>query len=109
MNINPESLYRMAQSSSAPTPSGPGRRQGTPTPGSPGLRDDAFSLSTRAETFLSARTRLEGATSTSRSERIAQLAGLIARGEYKVDASAIADAMLADDATSQALGLGPAR
>ena len=109
MNINPESLYRAAQSASAPAPSSPSRRLAAPAEGVPGPRDDTLSFSARAEAYLSARTQLERAPEVSRAERVATLAGLIARGEYTIDTAALADDMLADDATAWALGFGPAR
>ena len=109
MNINPESLYRTGQSASTPAPAGAGRRAGSPAADAPALRDDALSFSAGAETFLSARARLDEVPQASRDERIAKLAELVARGEYSVDGETIANAMIADEPTARMLGLGPAQ
>jgi flagellar biosynthesis anti-sigma factor FlgM len=109
MNINPESLYRATQSSSTPQPAATGRRQGPRTPEASAPAGDALSFSARAETFLSARARLEALPQPSREERVAKLARLVASGAYAVDGQAVADAMLADEPTAGMFGLGTAR
>lgn len=109
MRIDPENLYRTTQSSGAGA-STADRRANTAGPAAtPDVQSGALSFSARAETFLSARARLDDAPETSREDRIARLAGLIARGEYVVDGEAVADAMLVDESTSKILGFGPAR
>jgi flagellar biosynthesis anti-sigma factor FlgM len=109
MNIHPEDLYRVTQSSSTPVPSTTGRRPGPRPDQAPGLRDDARSFSARAETFLSARARLDGTPQPSRQARVAELTRLVASGTYAVDGEAIAGAMLADESTARMLGVDPAR
>jgi flagellar biosynthesis anti-sigma factor FlgM len=68
---------------------------------------DGFTLSPGANRFHQLRTRLETVSEPRQSERVARLKALIDAGEYHVDGEKIARAMLADDATVAALGLGP--
>lgn len=69
----------------------------------------AIELSAEAQDFLRVRSRLDAVAPPSREQRIAELAGLVARGAYRVDGEGIADAMLRDEGTASMLGLPPAR
>ena len=75
--------------------------------GGDGRKADASSslqLSATGEQFVNLRTRLER-LDASRAEKVERLRDLVASGRYKVDSEAIAEAMLADPATADALGM----
>ena len=64
----------------------------------------SLQVSASGEQFANLRTRLEG-LDISRAEKVERLRELVASGRYKVDSQAIAEAMLADPATADALGM----
>jgi flagellar biosynthesis anti-sigma factor FlgM len=70
-------------------------------------RSDGLTLSRGADRFRQLRARLESLPEPQQSERLAQLKALVDSGQYKVEGEKIARAMLADEATASALGLGP--
>lgn len=86
----------------------PGTRTRGGAPGAGPTPSGTFEPSARARDLLRLRPQLEALPETSREERIARLAGLIARGEYRVDGERIARAMLRDPAIAEMLGLPPA-
>ena len=64
----------------------------------------SLQVSASGEQFASLRTRLER-LDASRAEKVERLRELVQSGRYKVDGEAIAEAMLADPATADALGM----
>jgi flagellar biosynthesis anti-sigma factor FlgM len=65
-------------------------------------------LSSGAEAFRHARTRLDGVVAVP-SDRVAALRARVAGGTYRVDGERIAATMLEDEATARLLGLGNGR
>jgi flagellar biosynthesis anti-sigma factor FlgM len=68
---------------------------------------DGLVLSAGADRFRQLRVRLETLPEPGQAAKVAKLKALVEAGEYKVDADQVAGAMLADDGTASALGLGP--
>ena len=64
----------------------------------------SLELSARGERFVSLRAKLD-TLDASRADRVERLRALVASGQYKVDGQTIADAMLKDPATADALGM----
>lgn len=71
---------------------------------SPDAASSSLQLSARGEKFVDLRSRLQG-LDASRAERVERLRALVASGNYQVDGATIADAMLKDPATAEALGM----
>ena len=72
--------------------------------GKPSDAASSLELSARGEKFVSLRSKLE-TLDASRAERVERLRALVASGRYKVDGQTIAEGMLADPATADALGM----
>jgi negative regulator of flagellin synthesis FlgM len=64
----------------------------------------SLELSARGERFVSLRAKLD-TLDASRGDRVERLRKLVASGQYKVSGQDIADAMLNDPATADALGM----
>jgi flagellar biosynthesis anti-sigma factor FlgM len=64
---------------------------------------DHLVLSARLEEFHRMRPRLEALSASPNADRVAELRRLIARGVYAIDARAVAEAMLDDEAVARAL------
>jgi negative regulator of flagellin synthesis FlgM len=80
----------------------PADRRGASAP--KGDASSSLQVSASGEQFAALRTRLER-LDASRAEKVERLRELVASGRYKVDSEAIAEAMLADPATADALGM----
>ena len=65
-------------------------------------------LSSQAQEFVRLRRDLDAVPAGGRAERLAELRALVSSGAYIVNGERVAGAMLRDDATARALGLGPA-
>jgi len=111
MKLDPEHLPRIANKDLTQL-GGPSRRQPVRDPapsdaaGSGAAKGDGLVLSPQADRFRQLRARLQSLPESRQTEKVAKLKALVASGQFKVDGEQVADAMLSDEATVAALGLG---
>lgn len=106
MNVTPN-RPEMAPGANRPGASSSARTRAA-GPDGPRPASGQVELSSRAQEFVRLRSLLPALPAESRSEHVARLQTLVARGEYAVDGRRIADAMVQDEAVALLLGLRPA-
>jgi flagellar biosynthesis anti-sigma factor FlgM len=106
MKIDPKNTPGVAGGARPVTP--PPARPAPSTAGGP-VRQDQVDLSSRAESFRKARPQLDRLPEADRTEQVAKLRELIARGKYQVSGEKIADAVMLDEKTAELLGVPPTK